>query len=113
MSDFKDILTAFKASSKRVVSDRFSGVVPVSGGTPEKGERNDFWNALQPISNIVKQRLPRDVKHWPSLARDSFWSLLRGLNAFDKDHGGKFSPLNAEHAERAVRQVYETTGAAL
>ena len=46
------------------------------------------------------------IKYWPGEAKDVFWSLVKRLNNYDKEHspGGRKSPIQLAVAEEATRR---------
>lgn len=69
-----------------------------------------FVRITRHIGRTSTARLPRRVDDWPGAAKRDYYHVLKQLNAWDRDLGQKFSPLQAETTEMAIRQCWETRG---
>ena len=67
-------------------------------GGPKKGSGPGGWTTR-------KKSLPKDVKYWPRGSKDTFYTVVKALNAWDRENapGGRSSPLNGWVAEAVAR----------
>lgn len=74
-----------------------------SGTNSEGGHKQE---PAAPSSTPSVKPLPSNRKYWPGEAKDVFWSLVKQLNKYDKEHAaqGQRSPLQLLVAEEATRR---------
>ena len=78
-----------------------------SNGT-DSGSGQAKQNQPAQSSTTQSRPLPSNRKYWPGDAKDTFWSLVRLLNKYDKENmeGGQRSPLQLSVAEAVTRRCW-------
>jgi hypothetical protein len=84
---------------------------PRRNGEIQDGPMKDQWGRGSTLSQgsgtSQKHRKVENVKNWPRSVKSVFYDVVRGLNQYDRERKGSFSPLNGEIAGEIAWSEYD------